>query len=44
MTRRTASDAFADAAARLVNATETADVLFALVDDCATMTVRRRSL
>jgi GAF domain-containing protein len=38
MTRRNASDAFADAASALVNATETADVLFALVDDCATMT------
>jgi GAF domain-containing protein len=38
MTRRNASDAFADAAAALVNEEETADVLFALVDDCAAMT------
>jgi GAF domain-containing protein len=38
MTRRTASDAFADAAAALVGDGGTADVLQALVDDCAELT------
>lgn len=38
MTRRTASDAFADAAAALVGSGQTADVLQTLVDDCAEVT------
>lgn len=41
MTRRTASDAFADAAAALVGARQTSDVLQSLVDDCAELTEAR---